>query len=215
MADGKPDRVLRWVLIWTGVTLLPVWLPLVRGLMDGASYQWELGPGIGGRGVAGAYWLLAILAGCGLLLLYLGWRGAQPPFHWMLLSWHVSLAGMVSYASWTAGEQMRLRGDTLGIDISIAWAGPAFFGGFALLAVYWVVRDLRARPERVPPKWNRANRGLLLLAALLLPVQFILLRFGVPHGATDKFGVLLTIVQWLLVNFAFVPHKIESAEVGS
>ncbi len=215
MTDWKPDRLLRWLLIWTGFTLLAVWLPLVRGLMDGASYQWAFAPGVGGRGVGGTYWLLVILAGYGLLMLSLGWRGARPPFHWLLLLWHLSLAGLVVYASWTAREPMRFRGDTLGIDISIAWMGPVFFGGFALLAVYWVVRDRRAAPPRVAPEWQRTNRVLLLLAALLLPVQFILFRFGEPHGTTDQVGVVLTIGQWLLVNCALVPHSSPAVEVRS
>ncbi len=215
MTGWKPDCLLRWLLIWTGFTLLAVWLPLVRGLMDGASYQWTFAPGVGGRGVGGTYWLLVILAGYGLLMLSLGWRGARPPFHWLLLLWHLSLAGLVVYASWTAREPMRFRGDTLGIDISIAWMGPVFFGGFALLAVYWVVRDRRAAPPRVAPEWQRTNRVLLLLAALLLPVQFILLRFGEPHGTTDQVGVVLTIGQWLLVNCALVPHSSPAVEVRS
>jgi hypothetical protein len=33
-------------------------------------------------------------------------------------------------------------------------------------------------------------------------VQFVLLRFGEPHGITDQVGVLATIVQWLLVGRA-------------
>ena len=36
----KPDRLLRAILIWTAVTLVIVWLPFVRGLMDGNAYQW-------------------------------------------------------------------------------------------------------------------------------------------------------------------------------
>jgi len=39
----KPDRLLRIILLGTMVTMLFVWLPLVRGLMDGESYQWANG----------------------------------------------------------------------------------------------------------------------------------------------------------------------------
>ena len=36
----RADRILKFILIWTAITILPVWLPLVRGVMDGDSYKW-------------------------------------------------------------------------------------------------------------------------------------------------------------------------------
>ena len=75
----KPDRILRTILIWTMITLILVWLPFVRGLMDGDSYRWGnifWGMQIGGSGVRGDYWILVFQALFGLTLLFLGWRGA-------------------------------------------------------------------------------------------------------------------------------------------
>ena len=87
----KPDRILKVILIWTVVTMLLVWLPLVRGVMDGESYQWGAsfwGKQFSGSGVRGDYWLLIVRALVGITILYLGWRGANQPFHWLLLLWH-------------------------------------------------------------------------------------------------------------------------------
>jgi hypothetical protein len=204
----KPDRLLKVILIWTMLTFIIVWLPLVRGLMDGESYQWGSmfwGFQFGGRGLRGDYWLLVLQALFGLTLLYLGWRGAQQPFHWLLLLWHIPLAMEATYNSLRSPEDYRFRGDTLGVDVSLAWVGPLLFGGVALLSILWVIRDLRRGKEKVVPPWTRSNRLLLLTAVSLLPIQFFLLRYGVPHGLTDQIGVILTMLQWMLINLGLFP----------
>jgi hypothetical protein len=210
MTAWRPNRLLKAILIWTAITLLLIWLPLVRGVMDGQSYAWGLslwGPNFSGRGIEGDYWFVVLAAVVGLGLLYLGWRGAKPPFHWLLLMWHLPLAAGVTILSLRQAEDLRFRGDTLGIDVSLAWIGPLLFGGFALLALMWVVRDLRLRRQRSAPPWNRMNRALLATVIALIPAQFVLLRFGEPDGTADQAGVILTILQWVLLNLAFVPWQ--------
>jgi hypothetical protein len=204
----KPDRLLKAILIWTMLTLIIVWLPFVRGLMDGDSYHWAnsfWGKEIGGSGVHGDYWILLVQAVVGIAVLYLGWRGARQPFHWLLLLWLIPLAVQACYDSFTAPEEYRFRGDTLGVDVSLAWVGPLLYGAFALLAIVWVIRDLRSARERVTPEWARLSRVLLLIAVILLPIQFVLLRFGEQHSPRDQMGVILTMLQWVLINLSFVP----------
>ena len=161
----KPDRLLKAILIWTMVSLIIVWLPLVRGLMDGDSYQWgnsAWGFQFGGRGLGGDYWFLLLQAAFGLLLLYLGWRGARQPFHWLLLLWHIQLALQSIYNSLSSPEDYRFRGDTLGVDVSLAWVGPLLFGGFALLSIWWVVRDIK----------NAATAGSAAMDSCQSPAAF-------------------------------------------
>jgi hypothetical protein len=204
----KPDRLLRAILIWTGVTLVVLWLPLVRGLMDGESYQWGnslWGMQLDGRGVRGDYWALLILVAFGISVLYLGWRGARAPFHGLLLLWNIPLGAQACYNAFTSPEDFRFKGDTLGVDVSLAWVGPVVFGGFALLSIVWVVRDWRKRAERIVPEWRRTNLILVLIAASLLPIQFVLLRFGEPNSTRDQVGVILTMTQWVLINCAIYP----------
>ena len=86
----KPDRILVALLAWTSLTTLVFWLPLVRGAFDGTSYQWALGR-LGGAGVGGDYWLPVLGSAFAIATLTLGWRGARPPFHWLLLAWHALL----------------------------------------------------------------------------------------------------------------------------
>ena len=204
----KPDRLLKAILIWTMFTLIIVWLPLVRGLMDGNSYQWGysfFGFQLGGRGLHGDYWFLLLQIAFGLVLLYLGWRGARQPFHWLLLLWNIQLGLQAIYNALAFPEDYRFRGDTLGVDVSLAWVGPLLFGGFALLSIFWVVRDIKGGQQRTVPQWTPANRLLLLIAVGLLPFQFVLLRYGPQHGPGDQVGVILTMLQWALINLGLFP----------
>jgi hypothetical protein len=176
--------------------------------MDGASYTWGTaywGLTVGGSGTSGHYWLLVIQGFIGLSILALGWRGARPPFHPLLLLWHAVLATSAVYSAFTHPDQYRFRGDTMGIDISLAWVGPLLFGGFFLLALVWTARDLR-RGHRPPVSaWTKTNTAWLAILLCMLPVQFALLRFGEPHGRTDQLGVVLTIIQCCLLGRIFRP----------
>ena len=82
------QAILWWTALVSGVL---VWLPLVRGATQGAAYRWQLEPGTGGTGVGGDYALLIAAAALVGPLLFLGWRGARRPFHWLLLLFHVPL----------------------------------------------------------------------------------------------------------------------------
>jgi hypothetical protein len=210
MAEAARNFLLRAVLFWTAVTFLPFWLALNRGLLDGDTYEWRFGP-LGGSGTGGDYWTLPLFLAAGLTILWYGWRGSRRPFHVLLLLWHLPLAGLVSYAAWELRDELRFRGDTLGVDVSLAWVGPLGFGGFALLALFWAARDWRPSAGRPAPPWTRANRALLTLALVLTIPNIVLLRFGAPHGMTDAIGVVLVMLQWLLVNYAFAVREKPSA----
>lgn len=201
----KPDRLLRLLLGWTAVTTLPFWLVSVRGAFDGLPYEWSW-LGFSGQGISTDYWFPLLGASLALLTRCLGWRGAKLPFHILLLGWHGFLAASILLLAITIPEDFRLRGDTLGIDVSLVIIGPLVFGAWAMLAAIWVVRDLLRGQQHNIPSWSARNRAWLLGLVMLLPVQFVLLRFGTPDGIADVIGVLLTMAQWLLLGFVFSPR---------
>ena len=205
-AAWRPDRLLRALLFWTALTTVFFWLPTIRGLFDGPSYQWGLF-GFGGRGTGGDYWFPVASAGIAIFTLTLGWRGARPPFHALLLAWHVFLASIVVYFSGTNPDALRVRGDTLGMDISLALAGPVLFVTWAAVATHWVIRDL-VRPRRIQvPAWTSWNTRRVAILLGLFPIQLVLLRFaGFP--AADPIGVVLTILQWILLGPALRAYAI-------
>src|SRR5258705_11148162 len=136
----KLDPLLKGILILTSATMIVTWLPLVRGIMDGPGYRWGqsfIGISLGGNGMGGKYWVLVLQAAVGISLVYLGWRGARFPFHWLLLLWNVPSAVNAFYNSIRFPEQYRFQGDTLGVDVSVAWVGPLFWGSLAVLFIVW------------------------------------------------------------------------------
>jgi hypothetical protein len=202
----KPDPILRILLAWTALTTLVFWLPLVRSLMDGDTYEWGF-IGFGGNGLHGDLWLPTLGVALALSVRGLGWRGARMPFHALLLLWIVPLGAGATWLSITQAEDFRFKGDTLGVDVSLAPVGILLFGGMAALAVFWVIRDLRSGRRREALPWTRTNKVLGFALIAPLPVQLILLRFGEPHGTTDQVGVVLTILQWMLSGAAFRPRS--------
>ncbi len=171
--------------------------------MDGNSYQWGntfLRWSYGGSGIGGDYWLNIVQLVFCLCLLYLGWRGARPPFIWMLLLWNLAQAANAFYNALVFPDSYRFQGDTLGIDLSLAWVGPTYFAVIVVLSLIWAIRNRNSRESQ--PYWSRTNTVLLAIFLGIIPVQFVLLRFGIPHGTSDQIGVLLTIVQWAILNWA-------------
>jgi hypothetical protein len=202
--------MLRVILLWTAVLAgVLVWLPLVRGATQGDAYQWALAPGIGGRGIGGDYWMLLMAAVFVGALLYLGWRGARPPFHWLLLFFHVPLTAAVFYAAVRSPEEFRFEGATIGADVSLAVAGPLLFGGFALLAIVWVVRDRRRRraAQVVPWVWTRSARIRAALVIALFGIEAALFRSGGIQSTANLVGVFLVFWQWFMINRALAASR--------
>jgi hypothetical protein len=209
----RPDPLLRFLLLWTSLVTIPVWLPMVRGLVEGPVYQWELVKGIGGRGTHGAYAVLPAIAALALALFHFGWHGARPPFHWLLLTFHGALAAAVVYAGVAHPEELYFEGATAGIRFSFERIGPILFVVILLAAVLWVVRDARRgrRPVATPSEWTRAKRLRFWLVVGSVPVQVVLLRARGPFGPAAFAGVGITLWQW----FVITQHLLAPAFPGS
>lgn len=201
-------RILKSLLFVTAGWMILTWLPLIRGLFDGPSYEWGtsfFGRGFGGAGLSSDAWVLALQMLLGGGILYLGYRGPRPPFHALILIWLGFHAANFLYASVTDPEALMFHGDTLGVHVNLGYGVVAVFGAFFVLACAWVWRDLKMKPAWPKPEWTGRNRALWWVAGGLLPVQFVLLRFGEPHGLSDQIGVILTMAQWAIIQAALYP----------
>jgi hypothetical protein len=103
------------------------------------------------------------------------------------------------------GEPIILQGDTLGLTLNLSI--PFFilqFGMFALAVAWWLgVRDIASGPG--PQPMAKYKRAIVKICVAIVPVQLVLLIFGEPHELTDEIGVILTILQWIFLAFAFYP----------
>jgi hypothetical protein len=204
--EWKPDKLLQLILIYVLLSGFTYWLPTIRGLFDGPSYTWSGWMGIGGTGVGGQYWILLIFTALMTIVVFLGWRGTLKPFRWLLLIWFMLL--VVESGTWFfSSETVQLKGDTLGIELSLGKIIFPFDILFLSLSCLWLIRDIRSNHPHQSPSWKRLNRHLLILFFCLLPLQFIFLRFFDHNKIFDLMGVFLTIGQWILLNLSFYPWK--------
>lgn len=182
------------------------WLPMVRGLLDGASYEWGLslyGHQFEGAGTGGDYAFLVVHTLIGLALLFLGWRSPGRFFKLVAMVWSAVLFGDQVWSVLTSPESMTFEGATLGMSLSVAMIFPLAYGLLFALALAWALTG-EARPA---PLWGRLNTVLLGVAVLLFPLQLLLLSTGRGQEVSDQIGVLMTIGQWLLVSLSFAPWK--------
>lgn len=200
-----PARPLRWLLVWTSLTTVIFWLPVVRGAFDGPSYSWGLF-GFAGKGLSGDYWFSCLGAVFALTLLFLSWRRGGPLSLALLALWHVGLVLGVIYWAWSDPEGFVIQGDTMGMEISLAWLGPILFAVPAAAAVWLLWREARRDLLLQRAPLGRRNKRWLWMLLALLPIQFVLLHWGEPLGTMDQVGVLLTVAQWLLVGTALRPR---------
>lgn len=196
-------RLLMW---WTTLTFLATWLPLMRSIMDGSSYEWGttfFTWHFEGRGLDGDYWFLVIKAVAGVCLLYAGWRRPGWRTAAVLAIWQVVLAADTLVLAISDPRGFRFRGDTLGVDISLTWIAPTLATIFAVIALVWT-RRFRQQPVegRQPAPVTQQPDPRLAIALVMIAIQWPLLHYG--HGDwRDITGVVLTIAQWFLVSASF------------
>lgn len=196
----RATRLLRLLVAWLLIISLFAWLPLLRSLFDGDTYEWASGPWFGhvfrGAGLHGDLWYLALklalFAPAVVGLLRRWW-----PLGALLAA---TLAALYLTADLhtllTLDEPLVFHGDTLGVRVNITALAPVA-SGLAFLVALTLVRDVARAPGAGPLPLAPANVRMLVMLGALLPIQFVLLQFGEPHGTTDAIGVVMTIAQWL------------------
>lgn len=202
---------------WLTLTFVLAWLPLVRSLLDGITYEWGtryFGVSFSGAGLKGDLWLLVAQTALAMWLLYRGWRDPSPPFPAVLLAWLGLLAADALHGIVTGGA-FQFEGATLGVNVSLAIVAPLLHVGFFCLALVWAFRERVSGNPEIRPAWTGTNSALLGLVVLLFPIQFFLLRSGQGQEVKDVVGVLLTICQWFLISAALYPWNRSGSARGA
>ena len=206
MTQRRARAVQIALMVWLTMTFVTGWLPFLRSLMDGPSYEWGatlFGLSFSGAGLGGDYWFPVLKTAIGLSFLWLGWRAPNGAFRPLLVLWLALMFADTVHAVLTVPDNFRFQGDTLGMDFSLVLVAPALDGGMLLLALWFAARApaLEARPM------GPANQLMLGMAILFLPLQFFLLRSGQGQEVNDVVGVLLTIAGWILLSAGLAPWR--------
>lgn len=152
---------------------------------------------VGGKGVVGEFWFPPSVVVFALFLFYLEGRGKlRPLYHTLLIGWHSVITGAMVYGSMQSDRHISF--DTWGIELSFIWFVLPL-GLFTVLAIIMVVNEHRGIIQIPEYKWTRIDWKTLAIAAVLLPISFILFRFGEGFNWITKFAVATTIFQWILL----------------
>lgn len=209
VAYRNSSRLSTWLTLIVSLTFLMVWLPLLRSLFDGRSYQWGMsyfGFQLQGTGITPSYLFLVIQLVFYVALFVSMYRVQNRKVYYaLLLLWFVHVFGNL-LADIAINGDTTFEGDTLGVSISLFWMVLPL-SALTLLLVFLAIRaDRRAIPQSIP--WNAKNWRLCGVILGALPLQAILLALGEPHGVTDQIGVILTIVQCFLLPLMVRPYGV-------
>jgi hypothetical protein len=202
------QRLFTLLWIWISFRTILPWLVFFRLTFEGNSYSW--GTDYFGRmfyssGLARADFLViyALLA----MSLFLLFKLRKQNFKLIAPVLVVYLGFFAADALYALlrGEPIIFQGDTLGVTVNLST--PFFvlqFGMFVVAIAWWLgVRDIATGPG--PQPMARYKRVIVKICIAIVPLQLLLLIFGEPHELTDEIGVILTILQWIMLAFAFYP----------
>ncbi|MEZ5042917.1 MAG: ubiquinol cytochrome C oxidoreductase [Saprospiraceae bacterium] len=202
------NGLFNFVLFFSAISYVLVWLPLLRCLFDGASYRWGqtfFGIPVSSQGIQMGFVFLLIMLVFYLALFYsFYWLENRKVFYGLLSAWWLISFGNLLFDILKEGDTM-FHGDTLDVHISIS-AIVIPISLIALAAVIMLIRkDQHMEPSTLT--WNRRNRLTAYILLAPLPIQAILLMSGEAHGTTDEIGVIITILQAILFPLIFIPKK--------
>lgn len=209
LAYRNPSRLSTWLTLIISLTFMLVWLPLLRSVFDGHSYQWGtsyFGVKFQGTGLSPDYWFLLVQMAFYFALFVAMYRVQNRRIYYLLLLlWFVHVFGNLLADIAINGDTM-FHGDTLNVHISLTWIVVPL----SVLTLLLILLEIRADRQRseVAIRWNRKNRNMLWFILGPLPIQAILLAMGEPHGLTDQIGVILTIVQCFLLPLVVRPYRV-------
>tara|TARA_R110002049_G_scaffold295948_3_gene483762 strand:- start:10448 stop:11092 length:645 start_codon:yes stop_codon:yes gene_type:complete len=196
------------LLIFSGITFMLVWLPLLRCLFDGKSYSWGqdyFGLSFSSSGVESDYFVLILFLLFFILFFYsFYWIKNRVIFYALLILWWIHTFGNLLFGLIRDGDSI-FQGDTLDVNVSISMILIPLSILALLLIVAIILKDRKKAEVSIP--WNKRNTIKALLILGPLPLQAIMYATGEPHGLTDEISVIITILQSFLIPTIFFPSK--------
>ena len=180
------------LLFIVGFTFLTTWLPLLRALFDGESYQWGtgyFGLSFSGSGLTLDYLILIVFfALYASLFMSFYWIKNRTIFYALLFWWWLHSFGNLLYDIIKNGDTV-FHGDTLNVHVSIS----AIVIPLSLIALILIIlaikKDLKLPVTAIP--WNKSNKLKILIILGPLVLQGAFFAIGEPSDITDQIAVII------------------------
>ncbi len=135
---------LNLLLILTSLTFATSWLPFIRGISDGESYQWGttfFGKLFYGSGTGGDFYYVLLNVAIGLGLMYtFYWGRRRNMFYLLLIIWYGSMIANSFYEVFL-GEGYMFHGDTLNVHLDLSFIIIPFMIVMGALVVKVIIED--------------------------------------------------------------------------
>jgi len=208
MIAYRTNQTLKNVLLYIiALTFMLVWLPLLRSLFDGISYEWGMtyfGIIFRGAGISIDYlFLIAQMVFYAILFYSSYWSRQRWIFYVALVIWFLHNFGNLLMEIILEGDTM-FHGETLNVHVSLTAIVIPLSIVTVLLIGLVIRKDLLAENSQI--QWSSGNNKRALIIFGVLPIQAVLFALGEPHGIIDQIGVIITILQCLLVPLVIRPY---------
>ena len=205
-AYRRPNIWTNSLSIFISITFMIVWLPFIRSLFDGTSYVWGtqyFGFWIRGAGISWSFlFLIAQFSLYAAVIIGLYRMENRKVYGSILSLWWLNVFGNLIFDILKNGDTM-FHGDTLNVHVSIT----AIILPLAAIAMFLIIMVLRTEKGISSIPWVKKNSTLLNIFLAMIPVLFILLFSGEPHGLTDQIGVIIAIAQCFYIPLIFKPYE--------
>lgn len=185
-----------------------VWLPFIRSLFDGDTYQWGtnyFGLFISGAGITPSFIFLVLqLAFYSVLIIGMYRMSNRRLYHALLGIWWINVFGNLISDILINGDT-QFHGETMDVHLSISFIVIPL----SMLALFLVIQFIRTEKNvlcNTPISWLSINRKLGIAFLVSLPIMFVLLFFGEPHATTDELGVIIALTHCFYIPFIFKPY---------
>ena len=206
-AYRRRDGITTGLMFLIAITFLVVWLPLLRSVLDGETYQWGVnyfGVMIHGAGITTSLLFLVAQLMFYVALFWAMFRAKNRTLAYVLAGvWWVHVFGNLLFEIAREGDTM-FHGETMNVHVSLSMIVIPLSLLAAVLIGLWIRKDMHS--ANIVINWSRRNTILALVILGPLPIQAILLGIGEPHATTDEIGVVISILQCLLLPLIFFPY---------
>lgn len=196
-------KLFNMTIIWSMITSLFTWLPLVRIIGRPSEYYWGVF-NMSGEGIDGPFWIFVIGATYVVLLFYAAFRVKLRKYTYvMIIFWNVFVLFLILYGVLLSKDNT-VQGQGLHWEFPI-WILiiPALL--FTAFAVLWVIKESRNGIHFAITSWKMQNSVKLLISLTLLVLAIFLFSMGDNYNWITSIAIICTVVHWIILVESFKP----------